>query len=74
MDVTYFPFDDQFCKMIFASWAYHGAHVNISETGAAGDLANYSPSGEFQLLSELKTKSKIILKSYKIRFDRMHLQ
>ena len=52
MDVTYFPFDDQYCKMIFASWAYHGAHVNITNTGTSGDLSSYSASGEFQLISK----------------------
>jgi len=57
MDVTYFPFDDQYCKMVFASWAYHGAHVNVTQTGTAGDLANYSPSGELQLLSFKVTRN-----------------
>lgn len=52
MDVTYFPFDDQYCKMIFASWAYHGGQVNITNTGKSGDLSSYSASGEFQLISK----------------------
>ncbi len=52
MDVTYFPFDDQRCPMVFASWAYHGLHVNISSQREAGDLVSYSESGEFKLMSE----------------------
>eukprot|EP00794_Sanderia_malayensis_P005370 gene5370-6041_t len=51
MDVTYFPFDDQYCQMIFAPWAYHGGQVNITNQSDGGDLSSYSPSGEFKVIS-----------------------
>ena len=52
MDVTYFPFDDQYCQMVFASWAYSGATVNITNRKDMGDLSSYSESGEFKLVSK----------------------
>jgi len=27
IDITYFPFDDQFCSMKFGSWTYDGFQV-----------------------------------------------
>ena len=33
IDITYFPFDDQLCKMKFGSWVYDGFQVNIKQMG-----------------------------------------
>ena len=30
IDITWFPFDDQDCKMKFGSWTYNGYKVNLS--------------------------------------------
>ena len=30
IDITYFPFDDQLCKMKFGSWTYDGFQVSFS--------------------------------------------
>ncbi len=30
IDITYFPFDDQKCKMKFGSWTYDGFQVSTS--------------------------------------------
>ena len=30
MDITYFPFDDQICKLKLGSWAYDGFQVRSS--------------------------------------------
>jgi len=30
IDVKYFPFDEQECKMIYGSWTYNGNEVNLS--------------------------------------------
>jgi len=51
MDITYFPFDDQKCRMKFGSWTYDGFQVDVTNRSAGVDLANYVFSGEWELLS-----------------------
>ena len=29
IDITYFPFDDQICKLKMGSWAYDGFQVDV---------------------------------------------
>lgn len=50
IDITYFPFDDQKCKMKFGSWTYDGFQVDITNRSGGVDLANYVFSGEWELL------------------------
>nr|BBE49564.1 nicotinic acetylcholine receptor alpha6 subunit 5 [Nilaparvata lugens] len=51
MDITWFPFDDQNCKMKFGSWTYDGSQLQLelkSEEG--GDLSDFITNGEWYLL------------------------
>ncbi|XP_037509764.1 neuronal acetylcholine receptor subunit alpha-7 [Rhipicephalus sanguineus] len=51
IDITWFPFDDQKCKLKFGSWTYHGYQLDLrvkSEEG--GDLSSYIPNGEWDLI------------------------
>ncbi|KAK3588798.1 hypothetical protein CHS0354_012011 [Potamilus streckersoni] len=50
IDITYFPFDDQSCKMKFGSWIYDGFQVDVTNRSDKVDLANYVYSGEWELL------------------------
>jgi nicotinic acetylcholine receptor len=50
IDITYFPFDDQHCKMKFGSWTYDGFQVDVTNRSAQVDLANYVFSGEWELI------------------------
>ena len=50
IDITYFPFDDQKCKMKFGSWTYDGFQVDVTNRSANVDLMNYVYSGEWELL------------------------
>lgn len=51
VDVTYFPFDEQRCKLKFGSWTYDGFQVDILNRTSAVDLDNYVVNGEWELLS-----------------------
>ncbi|KAL3865419.1 hypothetical protein ACJMK2_042809 [Sinanodonta woodiana] len=51
IDITYFPFDDQSCKMKFGSWIYDGFQVDVTNRSDKVDLANYVYSGEWELLT-----------------------
>ncbi|CAL4103525.1 unnamed protein product, partial [Meganyctiphanes norvegica] len=49
MNVEYFPFDIQICKMKWASWTYDGHHLDLRQQTDTGDMSNYQVNGEFDL-------------------------
>ncbi|XP_056013106.1 neuronal acetylcholine receptor subunit alpha-10-like isoform X2 [Ostrea edulis] len=49
VDVTYFPFDQQICRLQFGSWAHHGLELNV--TGIEADLSAFVDSVEWELIS-----------------------
>lgn len=50
IDVKYFPFDEQNCTLLFASWTYDGFQVNLMKVGDDGDVSNYIPNSEWTLV------------------------
>src|SRR6218665_564819 len=56
IDVTYFPFDEQSCEMIFGSWTYNADEVNITwylpepSLYSEVDLSDYEKSGTWDLV------------------------
>ncbi|XP_065159188.1 neuronal acetylcholine receptor subunit alpha-10-like [Atheta coriaria] len=51
INVEYFPFDLQTCHMKWASWTYDGYQVELQKQTEEGDMSNYQPNGEFDLLN-----------------------
>lgn len=54
IDTTWFPFDDQTCKLTFGSWTSDGNKIDLqiihgTETGS---LDGYSKNSEWDLLSK----------------------
>ncbi|KAK5903615.1 hypothetical protein CgunFtcFv8_007378 [Champsocephalus gunnari] len=54
IDVTFFPFDQQNCKMKFGSWTYDKAKIDLEKTEAV-DLNNYWESGEWAIINAVGT-------------------
>lgn len=54
IDTKWFPFDDQFCELMFGSWTYDGNKIDlqIKDRAEKGSLDGYSRSGEWDLLGE----------------------
>src|SRR5262245_36775041 len=56
IDVTYFPFDQQECEMIFSSWTYNADEVNITwylpepSLYSQVDVSDYEKSGTWDLV------------------------
>lgn len=50
VDVTYFPFDDQTCKLKLGSWTYDGFQVDVTNRTHEVDLSNYLQNGEWELI------------------------
>lgn len=50
IDVKWFPFDIQKCRLKFGSWAYHGFMMDLTNRSAAGDKSNYMTNGVWDLI------------------------
>ncbi|XP_067338193.1 neuronal acetylcholine receptor subunit alpha-2 isoform X2 [Channa argus] len=55
IDVTFFPFDQQNCKMKFGSWTYDKAKIDLERIENTVDLNNYWESGEWAIVNAVGT-------------------
>uniref|UniRef100_A0A8C7CJE4 Cholinergic receptor, nicotinic, alpha 2a (neuronal) n=1 Tax=Oncorhynchus kisutch TaxID=8019 RepID=A0A8C7CJE4_ONCKI len=55
IDVTFFPFDQQNCKMKFGSWTYDRAKIDLEPIGDTVDLKGYWESGEWAIVNAVGT-------------------
>uniref|UniRef100_A0A3Q0R347 Cholinergic receptor nicotinic alpha 2 subunit n=1 Tax=Amphilophus citrinellus TaxID=61819 RepID=A0A3Q0R347_AMPCI len=55
IDVTFFPFDQQNCKMKFGSWTYDKAKIDLERIENTVDLSNYWESGEWAIINAVGT-------------------
>ncbi|KAK0162866.1 hypothetical protein PV327_006608 [Microctonus hyperodae] len=51
IDVEFFPFDVQKCALKWASWTYDGYQLELEHQSERGDVSNYQPNGEFDLVN-----------------------
>ena len=49
IDIKWFPFDRKSCPLKFGLWTFDGRKVNFSNFRDTADLANYIPSGEWNV-------------------------
>ncbi|XP_028410150.1 neuronal acetylcholine receptor subunit alpha-7-like [Dendronephthya gigantea] len=54
INVKYFPFDEQICKVTFGSWTYHGFKVDIYSGHA--DVENFVQNTEWDLIEAYFTR------------------
>ncbi|NXM42480.1 ACHA2 protein, partial [Gymnorhina tibicen] len=55
IDVTFFPFDQQNCKMKFGSWTYDKAKIDLENMDRHVDLKDYWESGEWAIIDAVGT-------------------
>ncbi|XP_071331564.1 neuronal acetylcholine receptor subunit alpha-4-like [Trachinotus anak] len=51
IDVTFFPFDQQSCKMKFGSWTYDRAKIDLINMDSDVDQMDYWESGEWVIMN-----------------------
>lgn len=51
IDVTFFPFDQQSCKMKFGSWTYDRAKIDLVSMASNVDQMDYWESGEWVIVN-----------------------
>lgn len=55
IDVTFFPFDQQNCKMKFGSWTYDRAKIDLVSMASDVDQMDYWESGEWVIINAVGT-------------------
>ncbi|NWU88340.1 ACHA2 protein, partial [Onychorhynchus coronatus] len=55
IDVTFFPFDQQSCKMKFGSWTYDKAKIDLENMDRHVDTTDYWESGEWAIIDAVGT-------------------
>ncbi|XP_006032172.1 neuronal acetylcholine receptor subunit alpha-10 [Alligator sinensis] len=50
VDVSYFPFDGQQCRLTFGSWTYNGNQIDLRNGMDTGDLTDFVENVEWQVL------------------------
>lgn len=51
IDITYYPFDEQRCKLIFGAWSYHTTKMNLTNIDSVVNLDSYEQNGEWEIQS-----------------------
>ena len=51
IDITYFPFDEQSCALVFGAWSYHTTKMNLTNSSSEINMDSYEKNGEWQIVS-----------------------
>jgi hypothetical protein len=49
IDITYYPFDEQRCKLIFGAWSYHTTKMNLTNMYDKVNKDSYEENGEWEI-------------------------
>ncbi|XP_051966176.1 neuronal acetylcholine receptor subunit alpha-10a [Xyrauchen texanus] len=60
VDVSFFPFDAQQCRLTYGSWTYNGNQLNIQNAMDSADLADLVDNVEWEVLG-MPAKRNVIL-------------
>ncbi|NXH10186.1 ACH10 protein, partial [Bucco capensis] len=59
VDVSYFPFDGQRCRLTFGSWTYNGNQIDLRNRMDTGDLTDFVENVEWEVLGMPATRNVI---------------
>ncbi|NXA22838.1 ACH10 protein, partial [Ibidorhyncha struthersii] len=59
VDVSYFPFDGQHCRLTFGSWTYNGNQIDLRNQLDTGDLTDFVENVEWEVLGMPATRNVI---------------
>ncbi|CAL8304648.1 unnamed protein product [Gadus morhua 'NCC'] len=60
VDVAFFPFDMQQCRLTFGSWTHNGNQMDLVNALDSADLADFVPNVEWEVLG-MPSKKNVIL-------------
>ncbi|NXI31574.1 ACH10 protein, partial [Sterrhoptilus dennistouni] len=59
VDVSYFPFDGQRCRLTFGSWTHNGNQLDLRHQRDSGDLTDFVENVEWEMLGMPATRNVI---------------
>ncbi|NXO01670.1 ACH10 protein, partial [Rhinopomastus cyanomelas] len=59
VDVSYFPFDGQRCRLTFGSWTYNGHQLDLQNRLDSGDLRDFVDNVEWEVLGMPATRNVV---------------
>ncbi|NWS47539.1 ACH10 protein, partial [Probosciger aterrimus] len=59
VDVSYFPFDGQRCRLTFGSWTHNGNQIDLRNRLDAGDLTDFVENVEWEVLGMPATRNVV---------------
>lgn len=59
IDITYYPFDEQRCHIVFGAWSYQTAKMNLSNMADAVNLDSFELNGEWEIYRTLATRNEL---------------
>ncbi|XP_035682390.1 neuronal acetylcholine receptor subunit alpha-9-like [Branchiostoma floridae] len=60
VDVSFFPFDRQKCRLTFGSWTYSGSQIDVWNESFTGDLTDYVRNAEWELVGMPSRRNLIV--------------
>ncbi|CAH1268275.1 CHRNA9 [Branchiostoma lanceolatum] len=60
VDVSFFPFDRQKCRLTFGSWTYSGSQIDVWNESFTGDLTDYVRNAEWELVGMPSIRNLIV--------------
>jgi len=70
IDITWFPFDDQVCELVYESETHESDELNVSRASPAVELESYTRNGEWALLGKHQQDQVRILRVHGVSYDR----
>ena len=74
VDITYYPFDEQCCKIVFGAWSYHTSKMNLSNEIDVVNMDSFESNGEWEIYRTRAVRNEISFANPLDRFANVEFQ
>ncbi|ELT96196.1 hypothetical protein CAPTEDRAFT_131936, partial [Capitella teleta] len=60
IDITFYPYDNQVCSLVFGTWTYTSFKVNLTNSTPEVLMDDYNPSGQWHILGSQVSRKEFI--------------
>jgi len=58
IDITFYPFDEQECHLIFGAWSYYTTKMNMTTTSVNVNMDSYELNGEWDIMNTASVRNE----------------